>query len=650
MMVDGHQKIGPEVYPDEPLASLSRIRVQPATTGAFRYYSYPRFDDIPTAYSVYEDEVIRVRVVRGTYFLHFSKRGGRYIKLSFPDRFSGSMNVQNVPDRAFLAEVWRVEAKDYRYVCFFLYPHVPRVHIWLVDESGLRKTGIELPRQSIGKFLAFRASENIMFAYRLLLMLKSCETELERGSLLLELAEFDRCGFWDLSSGRFLSKNNLDGRGEVLAFVALMQEMKTLLRTKDSLIGPIDSQCATPPGKSMGRQISDTPLGIGSLVDRLGLGLLGTDLLRAADAAQLTKLILPESRRSLIEHALENVWIREMTDKEQSYASEQRLDGALFYIHSKPCARIEVGLPRFFVNLAQFHSYVQRNRLGTFGYFPQVRQLITYLSEMVLSNWLTLFAAVRSEIGRVPPVLAFYATWHDFSGLDHVVSYGRSRGNSAPLIPDAHFYRSDAYAECKELNLRSETKWSERSPVVLWRGRTTGKVISSRNFMENERIRLAHFCKDYPTLFDVKIVQVVQAGDADAKAVTDALAQNNLVAANMQSHRFREFQFSIDIDGNANAWGLFEKFALGLCVLKIESPYEEWFYSDLKPWVHYVPISRDLSDLVPLARELQQDPQKSERIAAAATAFAFERDIATESAKFCRDIAKGIGTGAVRVL
>jgi len=32
-------------------------------------------------------------------------------------------------------------------------------------------------------------------------------------------------------------------------------------------------------------------------------------------------------------------------------------------------------------------------------------------------------------------------------------------------------------------------------------------------------------------------------------------------------------------------------------VFKQQSPYYEHFYGDLQPWIHYVPIKRDLSDL-----------------------------------------------------
>ncbi len=32
--------------------------------------------------------------------------------------------------------------------------------------------------------------------------------------------------------------------------------------------------------------------------------------------------------------------------------------------------------------------------------------------------------------------------------------------------------------------------------------------------------------------------------------------------------------------------------------LKVDSPYIEHFYGDLKPWVHYIPVKSGLKDLV----------------------------------------------------
>jgi hypothetical protein len=61
------------------------------------------------------------------------------------------------------------------------------------------------------------------------------------------------------------------------------------------------------------------------------------------------------------------------------------------------------------------------------------------------------------------------------------------------------------------------------------------------------------------------------------------------------------YKYQIDIDGNSNAWSaLFQKLLSGSAVLKIASPhnFRQWYYDELTPWVNYVPVKADMSDLV----------------------------------------------------
>jgi hypothetical protein len=54
----------------------------------------------------------------------------------------------------------------------------------------------------------------------------------------------------------------------------------------------------------------------------------------------------------------------------------------------------------------------------------------------------------------------------------------------------------------------------------------------------------------------------------------------------------------LDIDGTVNAWdGFFWKLGSSSVVLKLESHWEEWYYDQIEPWVHYIPVKGDGSDL-----------------------------------------------------
>ena len=50
--------------------------------------------------------------------------------------------------------------------------------------------------------------------------------------------------------------------------------------------------------------------------------------------------------------------------------------------------------------------------------------------------------------------------------------------------------------------------------------------------------------------------------------------------------------------GEVNAWsGLWWKLYSHSVVFKVHSHYEQWYYHLLVPWIHYIPILSDLSDL-----------------------------------------------------
>ena len=54
----------------------------------------------------------------------------------------------------------------------------------------------------------------------------------------------------------------------------------------------------------------------------------------------------------------------------------------------------------------------------------------------------------------------------------------------------------------------------------------------------------------------------------------------------------------VDLDGNTNSWrGAYWKLRSNSVVLKQQSPFCQWYYHRLVPYVHYIPLTRDLGDV-----------------------------------------------------
>jgi hypothetical protein len=84
------------------------------------------------------------------------------------------------------------------------------------------------------------------------------------------------------------------------------------------------------------------------------------------------------------------------------------------------------------------------------------------------------------------------------------------------------------------------------------------------------------------------------------------------------------YRYLIDIGGNGYSgrlkYLLFSKRPL----LLVDRIYVEYFHHELIPYVHYVPVKMDLSDLVEKVLWLRNHPQEGEAMAAAAQEFALQ--------------------------
>jgi hypothetical protein len=87
-----------------------------------------------------------------------------------------------------------------------------------------------------------------------------------------------------------------------------------------------------------------------------------------------------------------------------------------------------------------------------------------------------------------------------------------------------------------------------------------------------------------------------------------------------------KYKYILDIDGNSNAWdGLRWKLYSGSVVLKHIGVYEQWYYKELRPFVHYVPVKNDFSDLVAMVEWCRANQSECLRISRNARAFVKER-------------------------
>ncbi|XP_073680845.1 protein O-glucosyltransferase 3 [Garra rufa] len=156
--------------------------------------------------------------------------------------------------------------------------------------------------------------------------------------------------------------------------------------------------------------------------------------------------------------------------------------------------------------------------------------------------------------------------------------------------------------------------WSDKMDKAFFRGRDS----------REERLRLVTMSKENPELLDAGITAYFFFRDREKD-----LGKAPLVGF----FDFFKYKYQVNVDGTVAAYR-FPYLMLGdSLVLKQDSPYYEHFYTHLKAGVHYIPVKRDLSDLMEKIRWAQKNDTQAEAIAKAGQSLV--RDLLQPHRLYC---------------
>ena len=184
------------------------------------------------------------------------------------------------------------------------------------------------------------------------------------------------------------------------------------------------------------------------------------------------------------------------------------------------------------------------------------------------------------------------------------VSYS-SKNNFACLILDWDYFCSGGYNAFREHARLHPIPWIERRSEVFWRGQSTGlrrhkppAPDELDNFTWLPRAWLCLTAKHsiFRENCDIGLSGITQISE---KHLIDMVTRYSLLKKRVDKFDFLKYKFLIDIDGNSNAWsGLFTGLLSGACIIKVKSErdFRQWYYSDLIPFVNYIPMASDFTD------------------------------------------------------
>lgn len=162
------------------------------------------------------------------------------------------------------------------------------------------------------------------------------------------------------------------------------------------------------------------------------------------------------------------------------------------------------------------------------------------------------------------------------------------------LLPDYEIL-GKRYQVLKSQDIEQvEIPWEEKVAKLIWRGSTAQKWLhlEEKHLPILSRLKLCELSELYPALIDAKYTIFVQGGEQIPYL-------RKFRGERVSFEEQMRCKYHILIDGNTcpysnSGW----KFFVGSLLFKPDSRWIQWYYDELKPGVHYIPVKENLSDLL----------------------------------------------------
>jgi hypothetical protein len=192
-----------------------------------------------------------------------------------------------------------------------------------------------------------------------------------------------------------------------------------------------------------------------------------------------------------------------------------------------------------------------------------------------------------------------------------------TKSKSRILFPDFEAFNADQLILDCEL-AKNKHPWENKKEKVFFRGITTNKRVTIKNFMENPRFRIVQLSQQNPSLIDAAFTYVIE----NYKDFPSNICVMSPYVS-MQDHFV--YKYLIDIDGNSCTYSRCRWIMLSNSVLlKCESDNIQWYYDLLIPYENYIPIKKDFSDLQSQIAWLETHDKEAREISRNASALGKE--------------------------
>lgn len=173
----------------------------------------------------------------------------------------------------------------------------------------------------------------------------------------------------------------------------------------------------------------------------------------------------------------------------------------------------------------------------------------------------------------------------------------------------------------KDFDSQLETSWDKKLDKVIFRGATT-----DCGFDEKTSIRyLAHKLSQLGEIIELD-AGITKLWFNDIKLPNQPIQYPSRInpVNPIPFVQMSKYKYILNIDGSVTAFRLSAELAFGSVILKVDSKYKIWYMDLLVPWVHYIPIKSDLSDLKEKIQWCKENQDKCQIIGTNARKFFYK--------------------------
>lgn len=208
----------------------------------------------------------------------------------------------------------------------------------------------------------------------------------------------------------------------------------------------------------------------------------------------------------------------------------------------------------------------------------------------------------------------------------------QSDSNKHILFPDDYTIADRGYGywegwssiSNKVLLYNEKYPWNTKRSKLFWRGKKSDYFEGGP--YQTPRQTLIDLSIKYPDMIDASfhVKPTVTSSRIIEKihSVRDFIMKKLGVGGFVKNEEFHKYKLLINVDGATSTFpGFLQRLLTNVVTIKQETDNEQWFYDAVKPWVHYVPVKKNLSDLIEKIEWIKNNDAEAKKIADQSTEF-----------------------------